>query len=1365
MKYRTSKQVKQALLNGIEVKINRWAALINKNDEVEIWDPKGKGVVASLAHLDRAVVDFYRMAQGIPDKMPKPVTYESTPSGSGPLGDDSSQDKPWTDPKVNKQPVMSGPTSDPDLKDDTSQDAPWKDPKVNTRPQPNKGRGGLPDTDLGKDTQKNDVEWEDKLTGPEVFRMAQDASHGDFKEYLDSYFPKLASWVSEQGYDLLDKPREDAFGAVVYPTESGEVELQVMKGSTNISDNLDQAGTLELNLFEGDKRISSTYFRLDDPFAPHEMSLSQPESFGDKSKASFRMARNRKKRAEVDVPAWLDAEIDKDVGQCVNGLRSRYGDMGLREYYRNNPAEFEDAVVAELENSIDQLNQGAMIELGTEIIFRDQERLLGKAVDAFFVSFVRKYHFGMSDEELYECFTDAFNYIVPPLLELLERKEASRKAQDMDPGSDGQSEMGESDPDTEYYPEIEHEPHQIENKGEAPSNLPDDLGGRNNARKGFVDTFDKQATPEFSYQELVQASPSQSLLTDIADPERWAATQAVKSFATGMGRGLYKEYGGKRDKANKGMSNMRGNPPGEAEAGCGADYEDEEKPKAKKSRRRRSYLTPEDLGDFETVDILSTEEGTFEIKIDDRSQVAVVHDDRVLTPMYYGEGQVGWDYSVPQEVDLATSELFLSLEEEDPQAFGHLYTEDESEHGTFQPAYDTKKSRRRRSQANPHEFDWNIDELAWDLYEANVSPQAFKEEALQALSSKFSPDDIAELGEVDDQVWEAIFTTLEGMKTGKARRSRRRQAGPKLKENWTTDGGYTRDIEAETPEELYHLTRSFGSDDDYDWSSISPQREVIEDPGNGVPVEARKAQSAKDVHYSSEGDSVDRYQYNATTYALNANEEIVGILTVSDFDNPYSGQKEYTVERFEMDPEFDNSDVINGMLEYTEKEVGFPRSEIESQLSYAKEARRAVDDKAKSYWRDYFNDYGEDLVKDDSTKKNRKETEPKVDETPKPAGQQKVKARRRRAEMDEDAEEMYAQLMNDEYSYNRALEIVREYDADMINIKDISADFLEEFGSGESPYWWEDIARAFVEEVWELDEYEKGKSKDRPGLNPLYDPDKYGSRRRGQAAPAAPPEAAPPGGMQQSPETAPQTPPQAPAGQPPVNQKPQKAPGSGDEGLKTLGWTDQDIKLMSDDDKQKILQVQLHKPGSGAPAAGAPTGQQPAQKPPAKPAPPAPQSGPAPMPAEPEQGMPQPVARRVRRESRERMKIARAFRMLAQAAPVEQGQVPPAPQTSPSQPTQTGPQTAPAAPGTQPSPTVSDEFSPGTDMATPETEAMQIYNEILQKEVKASSPEQVPALKSQELVQRLLTEVGMPMSEARQLFGLKSGDGFNKLFQ
>ncbi|MDC1299874.1 hypothetical protein N8Z24_00045 [bacterium] len=171
--YKNAKDVKEALLNGEEVVVNDWSANINDQDEVEIWDPKGSGVAASLMVLDKVVDDFMKMAQ-MPDKDKKPIKYPATEDPKKVLGPDSSEDKPWVDPKVNKQPPVQGEGSDTDLGADTSEDSPWSDPSVNDRPNPEVDQGfQMPETGLGPDTTQNPVEWEDKLTGPAEFRMAK----------------------------------------------------------------------------------------------------------------------------------------------------------------------------------------------------------------------------------------------------------------------------------------------------------------------------------------------------------------------------------------------------------------------------------------------------------------------------------------------------------------------------------------------------------------------------------------------------------------------------------------------------------------------------------------------------------------------------------------------------------------------------------------------------------------------------------------------------------------------------------------------------------------------------------------------------------------------------------------------------------------------------------------------------------------------------------------------------------------------------------------------------------------------------------------------------------------------------------------
>jgi hypothetical protein len=107
-----------------------------------------------------------KMAGGMPDKTPKPISYPATKSPASILGPDSTSDSPWTDPKVDQTPVPKGKKPSKDLMSDTSSDNPWADPKVNTRPQEPTGKGGLPNTELGQDTTKKPVKWAEKSYVP-----------------------------------------------------------------------------------------------------------------------------------------------------------------------------------------------------------------------------------------------------------------------------------------------------------------------------------------------------------------------------------------------------------------------------------------------------------------------------------------------------------------------------------------------------------------------------------------------------------------------------------------------------------------------------------------------------------------------------------------------------------------------------------------------------------------------------------------------------------------------------------------------------------------------------------------------------------------------------------------------------------------------------------------------------------------------------------------------------------------------------------------------------------------------------------------------------------------------------------------------
>lgn len=154
-------EIKEALLNGEVVKQNKWAAVITENDEVEVWEESsGDGFATTLAYLDKAVIDFMKAAKGLfPDKMPAPKKEDKAPSLKSVLGPDSSSDVPWPNPKINKNPPVSGKGSETDLGKDSTGEGLGDLPAVVKNPPVGLGRGGLPEKELGPDSTGNVPSW------------------------------------------------------------------------------------------------------------------------------------------------------------------------------------------------------------------------------------------------------------------------------------------------------------------------------------------------------------------------------------------------------------------------------------------------------------------------------------------------------------------------------------------------------------------------------------------------------------------------------------------------------------------------------------------------------------------------------------------------------------------------------------------------------------------------------------------------------------------------------------------------------------------------------------------------------------------------------------------------------------------------------------------------------------------------------------------------------------------------------------------------------------------------------------------------------------------------------------------------------
>lgn len=191
---------------------------------------------------------------------------------------------------------------------------------------------------------------------------------------------------------------------------------------------------------------------------------------------------------------------------------------------------------------------------------------------------------------------------------------------------------------------------------------------------------------------------------------------------------------------------------------------------------------------------------------------------------------------------------------------------------------------------------------------------------------------------------------------------------------------------------------------------------------------------------------------------------------------------------------------------------------------------------------------------------------------------------------------------------------------------------------------------------------------------------------------------------------------------------------------------------MDEQDKKKILEIQLNKPGTkkkpGAPG-----------EKPAAPKAPAPTPG-APAPAAPAPSPAKPItpAARARMAKLILRKINRR-RVLAQ---VEQ----------PVQPAPAAPAPAPAVPavpakvpGEGPA-KVLPEFEGVTDGGTSEDgKALQMLTEVQEMEVAATTPSQVSSLKASYLAQKLLTELGMTIQDVKKIYGLGNQKGLTSLFE
>lgn len=839
----------------------------------------------------------------------------------------------------------------------------------------------------------------------------------------------------------------------------------------------------------------------------------------------------------------------------------------------------------------------------------------------------------------------------------------------------------------------------------------------------ITDTFANGPDPSEIYRNLKATRPSKELLEDIMDPDKWVANRVfaqMKDNKPNRGPGM----------PGKGKGTFaEGDAGGQLGAGCEAEKE-AVAPPGWENTVKKMKKHPEIDNPYALTNYMENKGMTPGGKDKKESKKVAQEDDYDLLRDVDVDGYRLRMWDAGEKWDGRQRRNYVRYEFSDPSG-KVIFSGDDYGTSPMQ-AIDSDESVRgllRFLTLKPGDTD--------DEYFEEYTPEQkeFAENAAEELSLwGMEPQE-------DDE--DDFYHNFKDW-GGNGHEASHKQAGPKLREKWLGDGGYHREIESESAEELHALVRGF-SGEEVDWSPFkpsTPDKDAQDTSGVEPQAQAPSQQNLTASNESPEGDveAVDeKAKETITDYFGEYGKELTKGDGV-DKKKPKKAQADI------QHGEFVDFEITDSALILRPTEEGRERAQelLDSGVGEIQGIPEMLEDLVSNGW-EFINpeEIGAltegEIISNDVSR-------------------------------DEDGEIVDVGIVywNSDYAITNTLgkwaegEPVKWSKQGKKKAQAEVGIYWDESSDPSNPGWvWESDSEGKPQRP--IPGYEgQDPDTDDEELEDIARTDPFFPKgdvtvtvRRAQADATPPATPAPSTGtpsVQQNPQQPGGTKPPVPADQKkgPVTQQTPMQPGVGDAGIQALGWTQQDVQAMTDEQKQKILQVQLSKPGT-QPKTPAPGAQKPTQ--PTQPAKPtqqtqttqAPVQAPGSESTPPAPSTPAPKATKGAKKSTKKR---------SQAAPVappepEEG-APATPQPAPATP----PQKAPSTPGGA-NPTT----KPSADSAnSAEQQAFQILQEVQKQPVEASSANEIATAKTSILIKRLSTEIGMGANEAAKLFGLPRGN-------